>query len=66
MTPMSPMRRTILLVFYLLMIGLGAWAAYEWLVLGSKNIVLRAGCFLAAFGLYLLWLDFVSPSREQS
>jgi hypothetical protein len=65
MSPMSPMRKTITLIFYLLMVGLGAWAAYEWLVLGGKGIALKAGCFLAAFGLYLVWVDFMSPSRER-
>jgi hypothetical protein len=26
---------------------------------------LPGGAFLALFGLYLLWIDFVSPNRER-
>ena len=63
MSPMSPMRKAIMLIFYLLMVGAGSWTAFEWLVLGGKGIALKAGCFLAAFGLYLMWIDFLSPSK---
>jgi hypothetical protein len=58
------MRKFIALIFYLLMITAGSWALYDWLVLGGRGILLKAGGFLAAFGLYLLWLDFLSPNRE--
>ena len=61
MSPMSPMRKAIML--YLLRVCAGLWTAYEWLVLGGKGIALKAGCFLAAFGLYLMWIDFLSPSK---
>ena len=57
------MRRVISLVFYLAMIGVGALAVYEWLVLGSRGILFKAGGFLALFGVYLLWIDFLSPNR---
>jgi len=43
------------------MVALGSWAVYEWLVLGGRGIVFEAGGFLAVFGLYLIWLDFLSP-----
>lgn len=58
------MRKIFVLIFYLLMIGGGSWATYEWLVLGGRGIVFKAGAFLALFGLYLLWTDFFSPNSE--
>jgi hypothetical protein len=57
------MRRLITLVLYLATISFGAWATYEWLVLGGRGIAFTAGGFLAAFGIYLLWIDFISPGR---
>jgi hypothetical protein len=57
------MRRAFTLIFYLSMIGVGAWCAYEWLVLGGRGVVFKAGGFLALFGLYLLWIDFLPPNR---
>lgn len=58
------MRKIITLVFYLAMIGGGCWLTYEWLILGDRNIVFKAGAFLVLFGTYLLWTDFLSPDRE--
>jgi hypothetical protein len=58
------MRKTLVLFLYLAMIGVGSWATYEWLVLGGRGIAFRAGAFLALFGVYLLWTDFLSPNRE--
>ncbi len=60
------MRRALSLIFYFAIICVGAWAGYEWLVLGSKGIIVKAGGFLAGFGLYLIWTDFISPQRERS
>jgi hypothetical protein len=59
------MRKAITLVLYLVMIIGGGWAVYEWLMLGGKGIALKLGAFPALFGIYLLWMDFVSPDREQ-
>lgn len=59
------MRKAIALLLYLAMVSAGAWCAYEWLVLGGRGIVFRMGGFLALFGLYLLWIDFLSPNRER-
>jgi hypothetical protein len=59
------MRKGITLVLYLTMIIGGGWAAYDWLVLGGRGIALKMGAFPAAFGVYLLWMDFLSPNREQ-
>jgi hypothetical protein len=55
-----------MLGFYLLMIALGAWLTYEWLILGSRGIIFKTGGFLAAFGTYLTWIDFLSPNRDQT
>jgi hypothetical protein len=59
------MRRVFAFIFYLAMISLGSWCAYEWLVLGGRGITFRLGSFLAVFGPYLLWADFISPRRER-
>lgn len=58
------MRKWIALAFYLAMIVLGGWCTYEWLVLGGRGIMFKAGAFVAVFGIYLLYSDFISPSRE--
>jgi hypothetical protein len=58
-------RKTITLLFHLAMVCIGTCCAYEWLVLGGRGIIFRAGGFLALFGLYLLWIDFLSPNRER-
>lgn len=58
------MRNVVVLAFYLSLVVLGSWAVYEWLVLGGRGIIFKAGGFLAVFGLYLIWLDFLSPDRE--
>jgi hypothetical protein len=59
------MRKAITLTLYLAMIVGGSWATYEWLMLGGKNIIFLAGAFLALFGAYLLWTDFLSSSRAE-
>jgi CDP-diglyceride synthetase len=59
------MRKVLTLVFYLVMVGIGSWAVYEWLVLGGRNVIFKAGGFLALFGAYLIWMDFLSPNRER-
>jgi hypothetical protein len=61
-----PMRKLIALTLYLAMIIGGSWATYEWLVVGGRGIAFTAGAFLALFGTYLLWTDFLSPNRERS
>jgi hypothetical protein len=58
------MRKFIVLGFYLAMIGVGAWGLYEWLVLGGRGIIFKAGGFLSLFGAYLVWVDFLSRNRE--
>jgi hypothetical protein len=49
------MRRFISLTFYLLIIAVGSWAVYEWLVFGGMGRAFVAGGFLALYGVYLLW-----------
>lgn len=61
----GPVRKTVLLAFYVGMIAIGLWATYEWLVLGGRGILFKASGFLALFGAYLLWSDFLSPNREE-
>ncbi|MGM4990509.1 hypothetical protein [Tardiphaga sp. 841_E9_N1_2] len=46
-----------------LIIG-GGWCTYEWLINGGRGIMFKAGAFVAVFGLYLLWADFISSNRE--
>ena len=60
------MRKAITLVVYLAMIIGGSWATYEWLVLGGRGIAFKFGAFLAVFGAYLLWTDFLSRDRERA
>lgn len=57
-------RNWIALTIYLAMIGVGGWATWEWLVNGGRGIAFKLGAFPALFGIYLLWTDFLSPSRE--
>lgn len=59
------MRKFILLVVYLLMIAAGSWAMYDWLVLGGRGRLVKGMSLLAGLGLYLVWMDFLSPNREQ-
>jgi hypothetical protein len=33
------MRKAVTLGFYLLLIGVGAWGLYEWLILGGRGII---------------------------
>jgi hypothetical protein len=61
----AAMRKTITLAFYLLVIGVGVWCLYEWLVLGGRGVIFKVGGFLALFGAYLVWIDFMSPNRER-
>jgi hypothetical protein len=60
------MRKAITLIFYLLMILIGCWSAYEWLILGGRGIAFKFGAFLALFGLYLLWNDFLSVDKGKA
>ena len=54
------MRRLISAVLYLTMILIGLGLSVGFLVHGGRNIVFAAGAFLAAFGAYLFWADFLS------
>ncbi len=47
------------------MIVAGVWLTYGWLVYGSRGIIFKVGGFLAVFGAYLLWTDFLSPNRDK-
>jgi hypothetical protein len=60
------MRKALTLTVYLAMIAAGSWTTYDWITYGGRGILFTTGGFLAAFGAYLLWIDFLSPSREKS
>ncbi len=62
---MGGMRKSLALTFYLAMIAAGSWVTYDWITFGGRGILFKAGSFLAVFGAYLLWIDFLSPSREK-
>jgi hypothetical protein len=62
---MLAMRKVILLSVYLAMIAVGLWATYDSIIFGGRGILFRTSGFLALFGAYLLWIDFLSPNREQ-
>lgn len=59
------MRKAFSLAMYLAMIAAGSWVTYDWLTFGGRGILFKAGSFLAVFGAYLLWIDFLSPNRER-
>jgi hypothetical protein len=58
-------RKLITLAVYCSMIGVGIVMVASWLMGGARGIIFAAGGFLAAFGAYLLWNDFLSPKRER-
>jgi hypothetical protein len=64
-TGIGPVRKAVLLAFYLGLIAAGAWITYDWVVFGGRGLLFRSGGFLALFGAYLLWNDFLSPNREK-
>ena len=61
---MGIMRKALSLTLYLAMIVAGLWVTYDWIVFGGRGFLFKAGGFLAVFGAYLLWIDFLSPNRE--
>jgi hypothetical protein len=61
--PMSPVRKTILLVLATVMIAGGAWLLYEQLTVSTiiYGKFLFAGGALVFVGLVLLWEDLIAP-----
>jgi hypothetical protein len=59
------MRRTFAFCFYASLIVAGSWILYGGLVERSKGFVLLVGAFLLIFGAYLIWIDFLEPSRSK-
>jgi hypothetical protein len=57
------MRRAVCFVLYVVMLVAGIGLAAGFLLHGGRGIVFAAGSFLAAFGAYLLWTDFVGPAK---
>jgi hypothetical protein len=60
------LRKAISLALYLAMMAGGLWVICVWLAFGGRGIALIAGTFLAGLGVYLLWIDFLSPSRDRT
>lgn len=58
------MKKWFALGFCVGMISLGEWCTYEWLDLGGQGVMFKAGAFVAVFGLYLHYSDFIGFSRE--
>jgi len=58
------MRRIFCFVLYsaMILVGLVLFAAY--VLSGGRGIIFVTGGFLAAFGAYLMWTDFLSPNTE--
>jgi CDP-diglyceride synthetase len=59
----APRKRAFFLT-YLAMIAVGSWATYEWLALAGEGILSKAGPLLAAFGLWMIWIDFIAINCE--
>lgn len=57
------MRRVITAFFYALMIGVGVWLSWGFIVNGGRAVGLLAGGSLTLFGAYMFWLDFFSSDR---
>jgi hypothetical protein len=60
----SNMRRIVCLALYLAMVVVGFGLFLAFLMSGGRGIIFIAGGFLAAFGMYLIWIDFLSPNTE--
>jgi len=60
------MRKVILLLIYLGMIVLGAFAFLGSLMHGGKLLFLWGGAFLCLFGAYLAWTDFIGKEHLKS
>ena len=56
----AAMPRLSVLLWYASMIAIAVWVVYQWLLLGGAKIVFT---FLALFGVYLVWIDLLSPNR---
>ena len=58
------MRRIVCFVLYLAMVVVGSALFFAFLMSGGRGIIFVAGGFLAAFGMYLIWIDFLSPNTK--
>jgi hypothetical protein len=56
------MRRAVCFALYVVMVVAGIGLGAGFLLHGGRGIVFAAGSFLAAFGAYLLWTDFVKSA----
>jgi hypothetical protein len=58
------MRRAVCFALYVVMVVAGIGLAAGFVLHGGRGIVFAAGGFLAAFGAYLLWTDFVKTANR--
>jgi hypothetical protein len=58
------MRRLICFVLYISMILVGIVLLAGFLINGGRGFIFMSGGFLAFFGCYLLWTDFLSPNTK--
>jgi hypothetical protein len=58
------MRRIVCFVLYLAMVIVGSALFIAFLANGGRGIIFIAGGFLAVFGIYLIWIDFLSPNTK--
>ena len=59
------MRRMICFILYAAMILVGSGTVLAFLVNGSRGVIFMAGGFMATFGAYLMWTDFLSPRAKR-
>jgi hypothetical protein len=60
------MRRMICFTLYVTMILVGIALLVALFERGGKGIIFMSGGFLALFGSYLLWTDFLAGNKEPS
>jgi hypothetical protein len=58
---MPVMGKSTNLILYVALIVLGLWGTYDWLVLDRPN----KGIFITPIAIWLLWVEFLSPSRDR-
>jgi len=62
---MPVMRRMICFILYAAMILVGSGTVLAFLANGGRGLIFMACGFMASFGAYLMWADFVSPRNKR-
>jgi hypothetical protein len=47
------------------MVIIGTPMALAWVLFGGRGLIFIAGGFIALFGGYMLWTDFLNPRRQR-